>query len=197
MAKKICFVFFLSLIIAILAACGGPTKSVITLTPQVKPLAAGTLPDLPAVRIVRHPSPVDSSSINPHPTSLPKLDPKSTDPFQIDFRSSDLTNLDLSQSMDVLSLANFDSQTRWPLADKLPAGFSVQQTMEMGKDPGLGIRDLHAKGITGRGVGIAIIDQPLLVDHREYTNQLRVYEEGEDVTVIGSTLHCMEQLWPR
>jgi len=62
--------------------------------------------------------------------------------------------------MDVLSLANFDSLTSWPPAGKLPAGFSVQQTMEMGKDPGLGIRDLHAKGITGRGVGIAIIDQP-------------------------------------
>ena len=191
MAKKIRFVFFLSLIIALLTACAGSSKSVITATPQVKPLTEGVLPDLPAPSIVRHPDPVSYSSINPHPTSLPKLDPNSTDPFQIDFRSSDLTSLDLSQSMDVLSLANFDSLTSWPPAGKLPAGFSVQQTMEMGKDPGLGIRDLHAKGITGRGVGIAIIDQPLLVDHREYTNQLRVYEEGEDVTSdwLNPTLH--------
>jgi hypothetical protein len=54
--------------------------------------------------------------------------------------------------------------------------------MEMGKDPGLGIQYLHEKGITGRGVGIAIIDMTLLVDHQEYVNQIRVYEEAEDVT---------------
>jgi hypothetical protein len=36
---------------------------------------------------------------------------------------------------------------------------------------------LHKKGITGRGVGIAIIDQPLLVDHQEYADRLRLYEE--------------------
>jgi len=49
--------------------------------------------------------------------------------------------------------------------------------MDLGKDPGLGIRSLHAQGITGRGVGIAIIDQTLLVDHQEYADQLRLYEE--------------------
>jgi len=83
MAKKIRFVFFLSLIIALLTACAGSSKSVITATPQVKPLTEGVLPDLPAPSIVRHPDPVSYSSINPHPTSLPKLDPNSTDPFKL------------------------------------------------------------------------------------------------------------------
>jgi len=45
----------------------------------------------------------------------------------------------------------------------------------------LGIRSLHAGGITGRGVGIAIIDQTLLVDHQEYAGQLRLYEETDDI----------------
>jgi subtilisin family serine protease len=53
--------------------------------------------------------------------------------------------------------------------------------MDLGKYPGLGIRSLHAQGITGRGVGIAIIDQTLLVDHQEYAGQLRLYEETDDV----------------
>ncbi len=149
------------------------------------------MPGLPDISIVRHPDPADFSFINPHPTSVPIYDPNSTDPFQIDFRSSDLVDLDLSKSMDILKLADFDSQTQWPPSNKLPADFSAQQTMDMGKDPGLGIRKLHQKGITGRGVGIAIIDQTLLVDHQEYVNQLRVYEEGEDVTDgwLGTSMH--------
>jgi hypothetical protein len=49
--------------------------------------------------------------------------------------------------------------------------------LELGKNPGLGVRSLHARGITGRGVGIAMIDQSLLVDHQEYADRLRLYEE--------------------
>jgi hypothetical protein len=44
------------------------------------------------------------------------------------------------------------------------------------------MRTLHAEGITGKGIGVAIIDQTLLVDHREYKDRLRVYEEAEDIT---------------
>lgn len=162
MLQKPRFIFYLMLI-SILVACGTPST-------------------LPPISIVRHPMPANFGFINPHPTSIPKYDPNSNNPFQFDFRSSDLTDLDLSKSMDVLQIANFDSKTKWPPSDKLPPGFSIQQTMEMGKDPGLGIRELHTQGITGKGVGIAIIDQTLLVDHQEYVNQIRVYEEAADVT---------------
>jgi hypothetical protein len=179
MLQKNRFILFLPLII--LVACGGPAKPVIKPDLEVKPLAASQLPDLPGISIARHPGPADYSSINPHPISVPKYDPNSIDSFQIDFRSSNLMDLDLSESMAILNFANFDSQTKWPPPNKLPAGFSVQQTMELGKDPGLGIKTLHEKGITGRGVGIAIIDMTLLVDHQEFVNQIRVYEEAEDV----------------
>ena len=57
------------------------------------------------------------------------------------------------------------------------SGFNPDSIMEIGKNPGLNVRKLHKAGITGKGVGIAIIDQNLLVDHCEYKDQLRMYEE--------------------
>jgi len=47
---------------------------------------------------------------------------------------------------------------------------------------------LHDQGITGKGVGIAIIDQTLLVDHIEYKDRLRIYEEAEDF-VLQTQMH--------
>jgi hypothetical protein len=147
--------FLLSLSIAILAACGAPA------TPA----------------IARHPAPDDYSSINPDP-ALPRLfDPDSDNPFQNDYRSANLSKLDLSQSLDGLVFSDFDSQTIWPPADQLPTGFDPQKIMELGKDPGLGVRSLHNRGINGHGVAIAIIDQTLLVDHHEYADRIRLYEE--------------------
>ena len=49
------------------------------------------------------------------------------------------------------------------------------QVMEQGKDPGLGIRALHDQGITGEGVTVAIIDQPLLLDHPEFAGKIVSY----------------------
>lgn len=135
---------------------------------------------LPPISISRHPAPADFSNLNPNP-QLTTYDPNSGNPWQIDYRSTNLQGLDLSNSLNDLLYASFDSQTLWPAPNRLPPGFDVQQIMEVGKDPGLGIRDLHVQGITGLGVGIAIIDQPLLVDHVEYKDRLRFYEEGPDV----------------
>jgi len=87
-----------------------------------------------------------------------------------------------------LLYADFDSKTKWPASDKMPADFNWQKIMETGKDPGLGVRALHDQGITGKGVGIAIIDQTLLVDHIEYKDRLRIYEEAEDF-VLQTQMH--------
>ncbi len=110
-------------------------------------------------------------------TSLPAYDPASNDVWQVDLRSYDLAGLDLRQSLDDLMYADFDTQTVWPSAGQMPSGFDWQRIMELGKNPGLGVRDLHAQGITGRGVGLAIIDQPLIVDHQEYADRMQLYEE--------------------
>ena len=60
--------------------------------------------------------------------------------------------------------------------DKLPPDFDVQAILELGKDPGLGIRALHEQGITGEGVSIAIIDQGLYTGHEQYRENLMLYE---------------------
>ena len=101
--------------------------------------------------------------------------PESQDPFQIDLRSRDVSGLDLSGRVSDLMQASFDDRTKWPAG--LPAGFEPAKLAELGRSPGLGVRQLHRRGITGKGIGIGIIDQPLLVDHVEYRDRLRLYEE--------------------
>lgn len=107
--------------------------------------------------------------------TLPQYDASSTERWQLDVRSADLSSLDLSDRMTDLLHADFDSVTQWP--DHLPDGFDPTHIMDSCKDPGLSIRTLHKKGITGKGVSIAIIDQTLLVNHEEYTDQFMLYEE--------------------
>jgi subtilisin family serine protease len=119
-------------------------------------------------------------------TELPTYDPLSEDPWKVDLRAYDLSFLDLSGSFNDLQFADFDDETIWPPNDKMPPEFDWQEILEIGKNPGLGIRELHDKGITGEGVGIAIIDQPLLVEHQEYAGQLKLYEEMHKVTGSAS-----------
>ncbi|MTI82897.1 MAG: peptidase S8 [Firmicutes bacterium] len=126
--------------------------------------------------IVRKPPAADYSFIHPEKmTELPIYNPNSDQMWQVDLRSSDLTGLDLNNRLNDLLYADFDSKTKWP--EKLPKGFNPHLIMELGKNPGLGLRELHKNGITGKGVGIAIIDQGLLVGHVEYKDRLKMYEE--------------------
>jgi hypothetical protein len=121
-------------------------------------------------------------------TTLPRFDPDSTSPFQVDLRSRNLTLLDLRNSKHDLMYAVFNDRTSWPAPDRMPSGFDWKRIMELGKNPGLGVRSLHKRGITGRGVRVAIIDQPLLVDHQEYAKRLRFYEE---IDLQGRTMPAM------
>lgn len=126
-------------------------------------------------RIVRRPSPfverVDKL------TELPHYDRNRRDAKTLDLYYKDLSTLDLKDRLGDLRYAGFTLATRWPPPDRLPADFDLKRIVEFGKNPGLGIRALHKVGITGAGVGIAIIDEPLLVDHVEYKERLRLYEE--------------------
>lgn len=71
--------------------------------------------------------------------------------------------------------ADFDSKTVW--LDALPDAFKPDEIRELGENPGFDSRTLHLRGITGKGIGIAIIDQTLLVNHQEYSDRVRLYEE--------------------
>jgi serine protease AprX len=97
------------------------------------------------------------------------------DSFQ-GFGNISLVNLDLKEEIERLSSLDFDSLTEWPPRDKLPPGFYPRELLKKGKNPGLGIRDLHEQGINGKGIGIAIIDQPLLLGHEEYTSRIIRYD---------------------
>lgn len=100
-----------------------------------------------------------------------ELDKSNT--FCVDFRHYDLSDIDL-ENYDLLEYATFDTDTVWP--DNLPEDYDPERIMELGEDPGLGIRALHEEGIDGSGVNIAIIDTALLLDHQEYEGRIMSYE---------------------
>jgi hypothetical protein len=120
------------------------------------------------------PAPADYSFFAKEPVSLTV--PDKPDPFAVDLRHHDLTKEDLSGREEVLmGYAQFDTRTKWPAT--LPAGYDPNQIMELGKDPGLGVRQLHQQGITGKGIRVAFLDQTLLVEHQEYKDQIEAYRE--------------------
>lgn len=125
--------------------------------------------------IVRKPPSADYSYLFDSPLNeLPSYDPDQGF-YDIDIRHADLTQLDLTHQMDALKFVTFDTHTKWP--NKLPKEFNLERIMQYGKDPGLNVKNIHRTGITGKGVGIAILDQALLVEHEEYKDQLKLYEE--------------------
>lgn len=93
--------------------------------------------------------------------------------FGYDIRSCDISKEDLSVVKDMNQLS-FDTDTIWP--EQLPDGFYPKKILDDNMNPGLGIRDLHEKGITGQGVSIAIIDQALLLEHEQYADNICFYE---------------------
>jgi hypothetical protein len=106
-----------------------------------------------------------------------------------DLRGYDLSDLDLRSHADYLMYSLFDDQTKWPDKSKMPATFDINKIINYGKNPGLGVQELHALGYTGKNVGIAIIDSKLFVDHQEYKDQLRLYEEMDDIVGGRSEIH--------
>lgn len=48
-------------------------------------------------------------------------------------------------------------------------------------NPGLGLKELHAKGINGEGMNIAIIDQKICTEHGEYSHRIALYREMGDM----------------
>lgn len=100
-------------------------------------------------------------------------------PEELDVRSCDLTNWNLKNyTIDELAdVLTFDNNTTFPPKDKLPAGFVPAWILLNSRNEGLRIDKLHHKGFDGSGVGVAIIDQNLLVNHREYERNLVWYEE--------------------
>ncbi len=163
----------------------GDTEIAVVPTETPSPLPASTSEEILAFpKIDRQPRPATVEDwanwgYGQTLTELPLYDPNSSTIWQVDLRTQDLSQLDLRESnKSLFNAASFDEQTLWPPEERLPVGYDPKKIMELGKNPGLGLQALHTRGITGKGVGIAIIDgAPLHVDHPEYTDRLRLYEE--------------------
>ena len=44
--------------------------------------------------------------------------------------------------------------------------------MRLGKDPGLNLSKIHEKGITGKGISVAVIDKPIRSTHNEFKDKM-------------------------
>ncbi len=106
-------------------------------------------------------------------TEPDKIDSLSND-MGFDIRNKDISAYSVNDYKDYLGSVCFNSSTIWS-AD-IEDVLNPDNVMELGKNPGLGIRKIHEEGLTGKGVNIAIIDQGLNLDHEEYNSNILGYE---------------------
>jgi serine protease AprX len=92
-----------------------------------------------------------------------------------DVRWKDMSKLNLSDRRGLIATLRFNQKTVWPEPAKMPVGDGPEKLLKDAMNPGLGIRKLHEEGITGKGVNVAIIDQPLYQDHPEFAGKIVEY----------------------
>lgn len=111
--------------------------------------------------------------------------------FQLDVRwldcDKDLNAEQQKMVYDGAPCITFNSNTIFP--SMMPKDYDPATIIENGKNPGLGVRSLHENGITGAGIGIAIIDTVLYTGHPEYKDQLALYEEIHVTSDEGAQMH--------
>ncbi len=90
-----------------------------------------------------------------------------------DVRFKDLSKLDLTARPGLPATLWFNQKTVWPA--QMPVVPADLLTRAM--NPGLGIRKLHEEGLTGKGINVAIIDQPLYQDHPEFSGKIAAYHD--------------------
>lgn len=91
----------------------------------------------------------------------------------------DVRNLDLKEkgwTVDpaIIKTLWFNEKTVWPDTTTAAAAVNV---LRKGKNPGLKLRRIHSRGITGAGVTVAIIDQNMCLDHPEFTGKIIKYKD--------------------
>ena len=94
-----------------------------------------------------------------------------------DVRSKDMSKLDLSRKVGLVGTLRFNEKTVWPPRSRMEKGTDPKELITKARNPGLGVRSLHRKGITGKGVNVAIIDQPLYRDHPEFVGKIAAYHD--------------------
>jgi len=108
-----------------------------------------------------------------------------------DVRFRDMSKLDLSDRRELIQTLTFNMNTVWPPDDRLPPGRKPRMIVREAMNPGLGIRQIHQKGITGKGVSVAIIDQALYPDHPEFRGKIVEYYDigcGSESSMHGPSV---------
>jgi serine protease AprX len=121
-----------------------------------------------------------------NPTSFQDIQEiTSVSPYQ-DIRWKDLRKIESQLDLSIIKTFWFNEKTVWP--EKYLA-YSKSLIIK-GKNPGLGIRQLHQQGITGKGVAIAIIDQNICLDDPEFANKIvEYYDVGCNQPSNQSSMH--------
>jgi serine protease AprX len=113
----------------------------------------------------------------PGAPSIQKFDDVRRIQGQVVQGGKDVSQSDLSGMMDVLPTLTFNQNTVWPPPPRMPAFLDPGAILKAGMNPGLGVRGCHQKGIDGAGVRVAIIDQPLYLDHPEFSGKIAAYTD--------------------
>lgn len=103
-----------------------------------------------------------------------------------DVRNLDLRDLEFTINEATIMTYWFNETTKFSEDYQQIA----DQIVEKGKNPGLGIRSLHEKGITGKGVTVAIIDQNMVTDHPEFAGKIIEYKDfGTEQSPGDGSMH--------
>ena len=118
--------------------------------------------------------------------NIPEITPTGIfiEPYQ-DVQSQNLVEFG-KLGEELIKTLIFDQFTIWSPQDQTIA----QVILEQGKNPGMGIRELHQEGITGKDITVAIIDQKMNLDHPEFQGKIIKYIDfGTDETIHPYSMH--------
>ena len=106
-----------------------------------------------------------------------------------DVRWKDLSEISSQLDSQLISTLWYNQKTVWP------GNFlSIANTiLNKETNPGLGVRSLHEKEITGKNVKVAIIDQNLCqgLDHAEYAGKIVAYHDvGCNQSATSGSMHA-------
>lgn len=163
------------LIAILLTSCASPVVTNTPILPTVPPIVISTATPSPT-------STVDVSLTQTEETKVANL----LEPYQVS-RSNDLSALSWTLGEPVIKTLWFTQNARWWSSQDRQ---TAQELLKLGMNPGLGVRALHANGITGQGVTVAIIDQTLIVDHPEFKGKIIKYRDfGTDQPSDKGSMH--------
>ena len=118
---------------------------------------------------------------------LPRYFPERISSYQVDLRGKNLQGFNLSDRIYDIEHSIFDNYTKWSEMKNIP--YKPLQILNINADPGMNIKKIHKKGITGKGITIAIIDQYFTVDHLEFKNRIKHIASFPDIQNDYNSYH--------